>query len=217
MTLGASAAQQWLLQGLPHLAIGLDAVLQAVELPAGVSDLDAGLADVDGDHLTHGCCFSLLAERKRGAESLFGRTKGIRSTGCNDRRPENGDQAAGRRPRRGSEFKRWKSGGRVGGTGLGDAVELMRVAIAGKMRFSFSAVPMRGGLCSTGVGPPDDLVAEPSACCFWDGKRCFEIQMITEFLQVVVLICRAGAGGAGSVWVLLCVFWRGGQTLVRSM
>jgi hypothetical protein len=40
-----------------HLAVGLDAVLQAVELPAGISDLDTGLADVDGDHLTHGCLF----------------------------------------------------------------------------------------------------------------------------------------------------------------
>merc|ERR550539_302598 len=37
-----------------HLAIGLDAVLQTVELPAGVANLDAGLADVDTDALTHG-------------------------------------------------------------------------------------------------------------------------------------------------------------------
>lgn len=29
-----------------HLAIGLDAMLQAVELPAGISDLDSGLANV---------------------------------------------------------------------------------------------------------------------------------------------------------------------------
>ena len=35
-----------------HLAIGLDAVLEAVELPAGVTNLDAGLADVDRDALT---------------------------------------------------------------------------------------------------------------------------------------------------------------------
>lgn len=35
------------------LSIGLDAVLQAVELPAGVTDLDSGLTDVDGDNLTH--------------------------------------------------------------------------------------------------------------------------------------------------------------------
>ena len=34
-----------------HLSIRLDAVLQAVELPAGVADLAAGLADVDGDTL----------------------------------------------------------------------------------------------------------------------------------------------------------------------
>ena len=36
-----------------HLAVGLDAVLQAVQLPAGIADLAAGLADVDGDALTH--------------------------------------------------------------------------------------------------------------------------------------------------------------------
>ena len=36
-----------------HLAVRLDAVLQAVELPAGVANLDAGLADVDGDDLAH--------------------------------------------------------------------------------------------------------------------------------------------------------------------
>mmetsp|Transcript_20367 Transcript_20367/g.51604 ORF Transcript_20367/g.51604 Transcript_20367/m.51604 type:complete len:489 (-) Transcript_20367:102-1568(-) len=37
-----------------HLAVRLDAVLQAVELPAGIADLHAGLAQVDGDGLTHG-------------------------------------------------------------------------------------------------------------------------------------------------------------------
>ena len=37
-----------------HLAVRLDAMLEAVELPAGVADLDAALVDVDGDHLTHG-------------------------------------------------------------------------------------------------------------------------------------------------------------------
>jgi hypothetical protein len=37
-----------------HLAIGLNAVLEAVKLPAGVTDLDTGLADVDGDDFTHG-------------------------------------------------------------------------------------------------------------------------------------------------------------------
>lgn len=37
-----------------HLPVGLDAVLQAVELPAGVADLDTGLTDVDRDDLTHG-------------------------------------------------------------------------------------------------------------------------------------------------------------------
>jgi hypothetical protein len=46
--------QSWLGgQQRSHLTIGLDAVLEAVELPAGVADLDTGLADVDGDYLTH--------------------------------------------------------------------------------------------------------------------------------------------------------------------
>jgi hypothetical protein len=35
-----------------HLAIRLDAVLQAVQFPAGIADLDTSLADVDGDALT---------------------------------------------------------------------------------------------------------------------------------------------------------------------
>jgi hypothetical protein len=30
-----------------HLAIWLDAMLEAIQLPAGIADLDAGLADVD--------------------------------------------------------------------------------------------------------------------------------------------------------------------------
>ena len=38
------------------LAVRLDAVLHAVELPAGVAHLDAGLADVDGDDLAHLDC-----------------------------------------------------------------------------------------------------------------------------------------------------------------
>ena len=36
----------------PHLAIGLDAVLEAVQLPARVTNLDSGLADVNRDALT---------------------------------------------------------------------------------------------------------------------------------------------------------------------
>ena len=35
-----------------HLAIGLDAMLKAVELPTGIADLASGLANVDGDALT---------------------------------------------------------------------------------------------------------------------------------------------------------------------
>ena len=35
-----------------HVAVGLDAMFEAVELPAGVSNLATGLADVDGDAFT---------------------------------------------------------------------------------------------------------------------------------------------------------------------
>jgi len=35
-----------------HLAVRLDAVLKAVELPAGIADLDSGLSNVDRDALT---------------------------------------------------------------------------------------------------------------------------------------------------------------------
>ena len=42
---GVVAAADGLVRG--HLAIGLDAVLEAEELPAGVTDLDTGLTDVD--------------------------------------------------------------------------------------------------------------------------------------------------------------------------
>lgn len=35
-----------------HLTVGLDAVLQAVELPACIADLSSGLADVDRDTLS---------------------------------------------------------------------------------------------------------------------------------------------------------------------
>ena len=35
-----------------HLAIRLDAMLQAVQLPAGVTDLDTSLTNMDGDALT---------------------------------------------------------------------------------------------------------------------------------------------------------------------
>lgn len=47
-----------------HLAIGLDAMLQAVQLPAGIANLDTSLADVDGDALTLG------KERRKIREAL---------------------------------------------------------------------------------------------------------------------------------------------------
>jgi tubulin alpha len=36
-----------------HLSVGLNAVLQAKELPAGIADLDATLAQVEAEHFTH--------------------------------------------------------------------------------------------------------------------------------------------------------------------
>merc|ERR1719215_1777899 len=39
-----------------HLAIGLNAMFQAEQLPASVADLDAGLADVDAESFTHCVC-----------------------------------------------------------------------------------------------------------------------------------------------------------------
>ena len=36
-----------------HLTVRLNAVLEAEELPAGVTDLDTGLTDMDGNDLTH--------------------------------------------------------------------------------------------------------------------------------------------------------------------
>ena len=36
-----------------HLAVRLDTVLQTVQLPAGIADLDSGLSHVDGDDFTY--------------------------------------------------------------------------------------------------------------------------------------------------------------------
>ena len=44
---GVITASDGLVTG--HLAIRLDAVLQAVQFPAGITDLNTGLANVDGD------------------------------------------------------------------------------------------------------------------------------------------------------------------------
>lgn len=35
-----------------HLPIGLDSVFQAIQLPAGIADLDASLTNMNGDTLT---------------------------------------------------------------------------------------------------------------------------------------------------------------------
>ena len=45
-------------------SLRLDAVLEAVKLPARVTGLDTGLADVDGDDFTHGCWWR-VGERRR--------------------------------------------------------------------------------------------------------------------------------------------------------
>jgi len=56
---GASLGEEGLEGVIPeglvggHVTVGLDAMLKAVELPTGVSNLATGLADVDGDALTH--------------------------------------------------------------------------------------------------------------------------------------------------------------------
>ena len=47
---GVITASNGLVTG--HLAIRLDPVLQAVQLPASITDLDTGLSDMDGDALT---------------------------------------------------------------------------------------------------------------------------------------------------------------------
>merc|ERR1711868_96609 len=39
-----------------HLTVWLDTVLEAEELPAGVTNLDTGLSDVDGNDFSH-CVF----------------------------------------------------------------------------------------------------------------------------------------------------------------
>ena len=44
-----------------HLTIRLNAVLEAEQLPAGVTDLDTGLTDVDADSFTHFEVFCLLS------------------------------------------------------------------------------------------------------------------------------------------------------------
>ena len=44
-----------------YLAVGLDAVFKAVELPAGVADLDACLADMNRNDFAHGVFFELAS------------------------------------------------------------------------------------------------------------------------------------------------------------
>jgi len=50
---GIVAATNRLVAG--HLPIWLNAVLQAKQLPAGITNLDTGLTKVDADDFTHVC------------------------------------------------------------------------------------------------------------------------------------------------------------------
>jgi hypothetical protein len=53
-----------------HLTIGLNAVLETVQLPASVSGLDTGLAHVDGDTFAHICCFGFEQKEKAKREGI---------------------------------------------------------------------------------------------------------------------------------------------------
>ena len=56
------AASDGLVTG--HLAVRLDPVLQAVQLPAGISHLDSGLADMDRDTFAHIDRFLVVTSRE---------------------------------------------------------------------------------------------------------------------------------------------------------
>jgi len=43
-----------------HLAVGLDTVFKAEQFPAGVTDLDTSLSDVDRNNFSHFYCLFLL-------------------------------------------------------------------------------------------------------------------------------------------------------------
>ena len=47
-----------------HLSVWLDTVLEAEELPAGITNLDTSLTDVDGNDLSHFCVCSKLKKGK---------------------------------------------------------------------------------------------------------------------------------------------------------
>jgi hypothetical protein len=53
-----------------HLTVRLDAVLQAVQLPARVTSLDTALTHVDADHFTHGL-LSVARREKKKTDSLL--------------------------------------------------------------------------------------------------------------------------------------------------
>ena len=57
------------------MSIRLDAVLHAVELPAGVAHLDSGLADVDADAFSHDEDWSYRYWEERGQENLTRSTR----------------------------------------------------------------------------------------------------------------------------------------------
>jgi hypothetical protein len=53
------------------VAIRLDAIFLAVELPVGISHLDISLANIYGDALTHGCYLRLLNEWGKTRKQYF--------------------------------------------------------------------------------------------------------------------------------------------------
>ena len=61
----------------------LDAMLEAVKFPAGISDLNTGLADVDRDALSHFRCLKRKRQRKkmkRGRRSKYKDKKAFMKT-----------------------------------------------------------------------------------------------------------------------------------------
>jgi glycine/D-amino acid oxidase-like deaminating enzyme len=86
-----------------HGAIGLDAVLEAVELPAGVADLDPGLPDVDADDLSHlvRCCRRVLP--RLGFLGAGREWSGLLCSLSPSQNVRSGDKEERRREKRGSD------------------------------------------------------------------------------------------------------------------
>jgi hypothetical protein len=71
-----------------HLAIRLDAMYQAVELPVGIADLDTSLDNMDGDALTHDInCLEGEGEREKQTLGLDYHSRQLRVDISNAMRP----------------------------------------------------------------------------------------------------------------------------------